>query len=120
MRWLPTAVYGCPADWLRTGWGCRGGGIPGPSAGPRLRRERPHPCPCCGHRMLDAMPGSYEICPVCCWEDDGVQFRWLTVGGGANKVSLIDRHPSQPLGVQLWFKVKHKTAQRLMDIGIGQ
>ncbi|MFI5753623.1 CPCC family cysteine-rich protein [Streptomyces sp. NPDC051569] len=28
-----------------------------------------YPCPCCGHRVLDAMPGSYEICPVCFWED---------------------------------------------------
>ncbi|WP_411073114.1 CPCC family cysteine-rich protein [Streptomyces sp. cmx-4-25] len=49
-----------------------------------------YPCPCCGHRVLDAMPGSYEICPVCFWEDDGVQFRWPTMGGGANKVSLIE------------------------------
>ncbi|WP_333756033.1 CPCC family cysteine-rich protein [Streptomyces sp. IBSBF 3352] len=48
-----------------------------------------YPCPCCGHRVLDA-PGSYEICPVCFWEDDGVQFRWPTVAGGANQVSLID------------------------------
>ncbi|MFJ7770893.1 CPCC family cysteine-rich protein [Streptomyces sp. NPDC097107] len=24
-----------------------------------------YPCPCCGHRVLDAMPGSFEICPVC-------------------------------------------------------
>ncbi|MFK0114523.1 CPCC family cysteine-rich protein [Streptomyces sp. NPDC090994] len=47
------------------------------------------PCPCCGHRVLDAMPGSYEICPVCFWEDDGVQFRQPTMGGGANQVSLI-------------------------------
>ncbi|MFC8032437.1 CPCC family cysteine-rich protein [Streptomyces griseoincarnatus] len=49
-----------------------------------------HPCPCRGHRVLDAMPGSYEICPVCFWEDDGVQFRWPTMSGGANKVSLIE------------------------------
>ncbi|WP_372448711.1 CPCC family cysteine-rich protein [Streptomyces musisoli] len=34
-----------------------------------------YPCPCCGHRVLGRMPGSYEICPVCFWEDDGVQFR---------------------------------------------
>ncbi|MER7695036.1 hypothetical protein [Streptomyces sp. NPDC096095] len=27
-----------------------------------------YPCPCCGHRVLDAMPGSYEI-----GKDDGVQ-----------------------------------------------
>ncbi|MGW3831410.1 CPCC family cysteine-rich protein [Streptomyces microflavus] len=49
-----------------------------------------YPCPCCGHRVLDAMPGSYEICPVCFWEDDGVQFRWPTMAGGANNVSLIE------------------------------
>ncbi|WP_338672681.1 CPCC family cysteine-rich protein [Streptomyces sp. SCSIO 30461] len=49
-----------------------------------------YPCPCCGHRVLGAMPGSYEICPVCFWEDDGVQFRWPTMSGGANKVSLIE------------------------------
>ncbi|MFI1307618.1 CPCC family cysteine-rich protein [Streptomyces sioyaensis] len=26
-----------------------------------------YPCPCCGHRVLGAMPGSNEICPVCFW-----------------------------------------------------
>ncbi|MET8506113.1 CPCC family cysteine-rich protein [Streptomyces sp. NPDC004787] len=49
-----------------------------------------YPCPCCGHRVLDAMPDSYEIGPVCFWEEDGVQFRWPTVPGGANKVCLIE------------------------------
>ncbi|MFF7997777.1 CPCC family cysteine-rich protein [Streptomyces sp. NPDC007917] len=27
----------------------------------------PCPCPCRGHRVLEAMPGSYEIRPVCWW-----------------------------------------------------
>lgn len=49
-----------------------------------------YPCPCCGHLVLDDMPGSYEICPVYFWEDDGVQFRWPATAGGANKVSLIE------------------------------
>ncbi len=49
-----------------------------------------YPCPCCGHRVLGETPGSYEICPVCFWEDDGVQFRWPAMSGGANKVSLIE------------------------------
>ncbi|MEU5917717.1 CPCC family cysteine-rich protein [Streptomyces sp. NPDC047141] len=48
------------------------------------------PCPCCGHRVLDAMAGSREIYPVCFREDDAVQFRRPTVVGGANKVSLIE------------------------------
>ncbi|MFE6959649.1 CPCC family cysteine-rich protein [Streptomyces sp. NPDC057696] len=43
-----------------------------------------YPCPCCGHRVLGAMPGSYEICPVCFWEDDGVQFRWPTMAAGTS------------------------------------
>ena len=30
-----------------------------------------YPCPCCGHRTLEEPPGSYDICPVCFWEDDG-------------------------------------------------
>lgn len=49
-----------------------------------------YPCPCCGHRVLDAMPGSFEICPICFWEDDDVQFRWPTAAVGANRVSLIE------------------------------
>ncbi|MEV3853450.1 CPCC family cysteine-rich protein [Streptomyces sp. NPDC050095] len=50
----------------------------------------PCPCACCGHLVLDDMPGSYEICPVCFWVVDGVQFRWPTMAGGANKTSLVD------------------------------
>lgn len=36
------------------------------------------------------MPGSHEICPICFWEDDGVQFRWPSMAGGANRISLLD------------------------------
>lgn len=46
-------------------------------------------CPCCGFLTLgDIPPGTFEICPVCAWEDDGVQFRDPTYDGGANSVSL--------------------------------
>ena len=48
-----------------------------------------HVCPCCGHMTLtSATRGSYEICPVCYWEDDKVQFDDPTYGGGANRMSL--------------------------------
>jgi len=33
-------------------------------------------------------PGTYELCPVCWWEDDGVQFNDLNRRGGANGPSL--------------------------------
>jgi hypothetical protein len=48
-------------------------------------------CPCCGHRTLDDLsPGSYEICPVCFWEDDLIQFEDPAFRGGANRVSLTE------------------------------
>lgn len=46
-------------------------------------------CPCCGYHTLDSRPpGSYELCPVCWWEDDGVQFADPDLTGGANSVRL--------------------------------
>lgn len=48
-----------------------------------------HPCPYCGFLTLnEPPPGTYEICPVCWWEDDPVQFRDPSFEGGANWVSL--------------------------------
>ena len=34
------------------------------------------------------MPGSFDICPVCCWEDDDLQSDDRSYAGGANRVSL--------------------------------
>ena len=48
------------------------------------------PCPCCGYIVFSELPGSYEICPICYWEDDDVQLRQPNMGGGANKVSLVE------------------------------
>jgi hypothetical protein len=31
-----------------------------------------------------------EICPVCFWEDDGVQLRWPDWAGGANQPCLME------------------------------
>lgn len=33
-------------------------------------------------------PGTFDICRVCVWEDDNVQFRDPDYEGGANRVSL--------------------------------
>jgi hypothetical protein len=48
------------------------------------------PCPCCGYLVFDQGPGSYDICPICFWEDDAVQLEFATNGGGANKASLVE------------------------------
>jgi rubredoxin len=46
-------------------------------------------CPCCGYKTLnEEPPGTYDICPICFWEDDLVQFRDPDFEGGANDASL--------------------------------
>jgi len=46
-------------------------------------------CHCCGYLTLDEPGGdSYDICPVCWWEDDPVQNKDPDYGGGANTESL--------------------------------
>ncbi|MFC4075637.1 CPCC family cysteine-rich protein [Salinithrix halophila] len=48
-----------------------------------------YPCPCCGYLTLsEKPPGTFEICEVCFWEDDYVQYHDPSYEGGANKVSL--------------------------------
>lgn len=58
--------------------------IPSETTAPR------YPCACCGHLVFDGSVGSYEICPVCFWEDDLIQTRWPNYTGGANQLSLIE------------------------------
>jgi hypothetical protein len=49
-----------------------------------------YPCPCCRLKTLsEKPPGTYEVCPVCYWEDDPVQFENEEYAGGANRVSLL-------------------------------
>jgi ribosomal protein L37AE/L43A len=48
-------------------------------------------CPCCGYYTLEEeAPGSFEICHVCGWEDDNVQYYAPNFRGGANEMSLIE------------------------------
>jgi hypothetical protein len=48
-------------------------------------------CPCCGYLTLEQRPpGTWEVCPVCGWEDDPVQFEDPSYEGGANQVSLAE------------------------------
>lgn len=56
----------------------------------RLNPDERYPCPCCGYLAFVEPPGSYDICPICFWEDDIVQLRWPDFPGGANRPSLID------------------------------
>ena len=43
------------------------------------------PCPCCGYLILaKPSPGSYELCPICCWEDSNREDDWT----GSNEATL--------------------------------
>ena len=45
-------------------------------------------CPCCEHYTLNEQAdNTFQLCPVCYWEDDGVQLNDPEYEGGANKVS---------------------------------
>ncbi|WP_404356481.1 hypothetical protein LG291_23275 [Cytobacillus firmus] len=46
-------------------------------------------CPCCGYKTLnEEPPGTHDICNLCFWEDDWVQYSNPDYEGGANEVSL--------------------------------
>ncbi|WP_258179562.1 CPCC family cysteine-rich protein [Stenotrophomonas maltophilia] len=63
------------------------------------------PCPSCGFLTLEDFYGSYAICPLCNWEDDGVQLANPTSAGGANGESLAQAQQnalsSFPPGVEV-------------------
>lgn len=48
----------------------------------RKAEDGPHRCPCCGFLTLDER-GTFEICPVCFWEDDGQEATMLTGSAAA-------------------------------------
>lgn len=46
-------------------------------------------CPCCGYLMFsEGTHDTYEICRICFWEDDPVQYGKPDFEGGANRPSL--------------------------------
>ena len=47
--------------------------------------ERFEKCPCCGYKTLDER-GSFDICDVCFWEDDGIEE--LDKESGPNRMTL--------------------------------
>ncbi|WP_217907177.1 CPCC family cysteine-rich protein [Massilia sp. BJB1822] len=47
-------------------------------------------CPCCGYEVFPDHPGSYDICPICFWEDDLFQLYYPHLADGSNPSSLIE------------------------------
>ncbi len=44
-------------------------------------------CPCCGYGTLDEI-GCYDICPVCWWEDEGLDNRFAVDYSPPNRTNL--------------------------------
>jgi hypothetical protein len=51
-------------------------------------KETRYQCPCCEYWTLSGDPHRYQICPVCFWEDDPLQFDDPKMDFGANGISL--------------------------------
>ena len=77
-------------------------------------------CPCCGYKTLgEPPPGTFDICPICFWEDDSVQFEDPDFGGGANVPSLRQAQENfQRFGAceeRFKSKVRQPAADELKD-----
>lgn len=48
------------------------------------------PCPSCGFLVFQRSAGSKETCPICRWQDDGLQLAYPGMVGGLNGLSLFD------------------------------
>ena len=46
-----------------------------------------HQCPCCDYFTLEER-GDYSICPMCFWEDDGLDVDELEQHSGPNHMTL--------------------------------
>lgn len=55
----------------------------------RTNRFNKYQCPCCEYFTLNKPPdNTFQDCPVCFWEDDGLQLHNPDLAEGANWVSL--------------------------------
>lgn len=71
-------------------------------------RETSKTCPCCGKISIE----EYEICPVCNWENDPIQFDHPDMKGGANILSLNEAR-------RRFLKKVHITSSYFRSEGVG-
>lgn len=57
-------------------------------------------CPVCGKYEFER-EGDYDICPVCGWENDGIQNSSPDMSGGANHMSLNEAREAYSKGKQI-------------------
>ncbi len=52
-----------------------------------MLREGRFQCPCCDYYALDGR-GRHQVCPICCWEDDGQDLDRLDDVSPTNHITL--------------------------------
>jgi len=50
-------------------------------------REGRFQCPCCDYYVLDGR-SRHQVCPICCWEDDGQDLDEMDVVSATNHITL--------------------------------
>lgn len=84
-----------------------------------------YPCPACGFLTFEEPSGSYDICPLCGWEDDPVQLAFPRLRIGANGYSLLeaqqDALQDYPLALQQTGAYRRDAQWRpLTEADVGQ
>ncbi|SDZ27288.1 CPCC family cysteine-rich protein [Thermoactinomyces sp. DSM 45892] len=81
-----------------------------------------YPCPCCGYlTRIEKEYGTYDICPVCWWEDDDIQAKHPDHPGGSNDESLNEaRENFKKFGACSEFGLKHIRKPLPEEIPLGR
>jgi len=68
--------------------------------------EPKYTCPACGFRVFDHPFGSLQICPICKWKDDDMQFENPNLKGCSNADSLLEYQTKWLKNLPLSIKIK--------------
>lgn len=96
----PGLVRRAILDGLAAGWRSA---APGPDFVRRVlalseKRDAIHQCPACDYFTLSTR-GEYDICPICFWEDDGLDLDKIDQVSGPNHLTLREaRHNFRSIG----------------------
>lgn len=64
--------------------------------------EKKFPCPICGTKCLSEERGSFDICPVCGWEEDGYQQKYPDEAGPNDYWTLTEARKAWENGETLF------------------
>ena len=136
---LPVAIYWCYAEVATvTVWLSQTTVIPSmdrPILKIGVRMSEQYPCLCCGYQTLPQQPpGTWEICPVCFWEDAPRDWEWRSnaislrqaqrnfLRLGACEPEWIDdvRHPTPSEQRPLGWKAMDEQESELKAVLIAQ